>query len=119
VWKPSRRRWEPTGVLKEYRVTHFTTWLHKISQDLEFGQKGWNGGALLPQTENWEGEKTREEGRLLTEKHWSGSPELGRRQGTPVREIAGDGEESPETEREGAGREKMSLWLGLGLEAFF
>jgi hypothetical protein len=34
------------------------------------------------------------------------SPEGRRRQGTPVREIAGDGEESPETERKKvAGRE--------------
>jgi hypothetical protein len=63
--------------------------------------------------------ETGEEGSLLTEKHRSGSPELSRRQGTPVREIAGDGEESPVTERKGAGRERMSLWLGLGLEAFF
>jgi hypothetical protein len=64
--------------------------------------------------------ETGEEGSLLTEKHRSGSPELGRRQGTPVREIAGDGEESPETERKGRWQgERMSLWLGLGLEAFF
>jgi hypothetical protein len=54
---------------------------------------------------------------LLTgEGHESTRSPESRRWGEGRRRREGD---ARETERECAGREKMSLWLGCGLEAFF
>ena len=41
-------------MLNTHRDTHTTTWMHKISQDLEFGQKGWKWEPLLTRTEKEE-----------------------------------------------------------------
>jgi hypothetical protein len=84
---------------------------------LEFYTKGGNGG--VHSLENREREKTEEERRLLTEEHWSRSPESsGRRWGrSPVRGwIAREREETQRTE---SSEEEKRLWLGLGLEAVF
>jgi hypothetical protein len=59
-------------MLNTHRDTHTTTWMHKISQDLEFRQKGWKWEPLLPRTER---EENRGRGGGYSprgEEHWRG-----------------------------------------------
>jgi hypothetical protein len=85
-----------------------------IWQEMEIGTKGWK----LGESTAWRTEREDRGGkRLLTEEHWSGSLEHGRRQCTPVRGGRRRGECAIAENRERRG--KKSLWLGLGLEAVF
>jgi hypothetical protein len=104
-------------MLNTHRDTHTTPWIHKISQDLELGKRGGETEVL-----HCLRQRTREKG---IEGEESCSPSEGeapaQAQGAggspPGRDGRRRGEGRRQRQREGAG--EMSVWLGLGLEAFF
>jgi hypothetical protein len=102
-------------MLKAHRGTHCTTRIHWNSQDLNLSTKGGNG--LTELNRGRREEKTR----LLTERGQESSTGRGRRSTAGAVDadeggITGEREESQSTE---SSEEEKSLWLGLGLEAFF
>ena len=103
-------------MFKEHRGTHFTTGFHRNSQVLDLMHKG---VAQSKETERKREAEGRKEGARAAHR---GGKERGTR--TPwdrrwsperVRSPASAG--NRQRQRGGAG--EMSLWLGLGLEAFF
>jgi hypothetical protein len=89
--------------------------MHKISQDLEFGQKGWNGVLTVTQTES---RRERDRGRevLLTKRGRGQAQAHNRRRVAGGGEVTGGGEgDARETERN---RGSVSA-PGSGGERFF
>jgi hypothetical protein len=105
-------------MLKAHIGTHCTIWIHWDTQDLEFCTKGEKWSASLPHSQRAgekeiEGEKREV---LLTERGRGRAHAHDRR-----RVTAGEGRSPARRSgrREQRAQREMSLWLGLGLEAFF
>jgi hypothetical protein len=100
-------------MFKAHIGTQMATWFHWISQRFEICARGEKEGLHCLSVREQE-RKREESGEQLTE----GGKESTRHTiagagWSPVGEIAGDGEQTPETERKQAQQgERLSLWLG-------
>ena len=115
--KPSLRSYEPAGGYNVALGTHSSIGINRIWKEFEIEQSRGGQAAM-----NCEPQREEREAELLTRgEPWpSGSWSKSTRAWPPAREITGEGFGSPErVESQRVEREKVSLWLGLGLEAFF